>query len=94
MKETAPAESSWTSAVIDAAYCEAASLVVGPARVLVVLDSTLMTYVVEPSSGMNANSCWTPEVWKKEAVLPCDAGKVAPLYVCDWGWKNETVRYS
>ena len=79
MYETLPSEASWTSAVMLAAYCAAASLVVGPARVLVVLVSTLMTYVIEPSSGMNANSCWTPEVWKKEAVSPCSAGKVEPL---------------
>ena len=43
MKETAPVLSSWTSAVMDAAYCAFGSLVVGPASVDVELFSTLMT---------------------------------------------------
>ncbi|KAI0328013.1 hypothetical protein GY45DRAFT_1362911 [Cubamyces sp. BRFM 1775] len=70
MKETEPVLSSWTSAVIDAAYCALASLLVGPASV----------EVIEPSesSRMNANSCWTPSFWKNDAVWPWLAGKVAP----------------
>ena len=59
-----------------------------------VFVSTLMTYVIEPSSGMNANSCWTPDSWKKDAVWPCAAGKdlpSAPGYAWVAGWKNETA---
>lgn len=43
MKESAPVESSWTSAVMLAAYCAFASLVDGPAIVFVVFVSTLTT---------------------------------------------------
>lgn len=43
---------------------------------------------------MNANSCWTPSAWKKDAVWPCVAGIVEPSargYAWGCGWKNETV---
>ena len=69
-----PSLASCTMLVTPAKYCAPASpFVVGPGRVAVVLDSTLMTYVAEPSSGMNANSCWTPapEGWKSETAWPC-----------------------
>lgn len=42
-KDSAPVLSSWTSAVMLAAYDALASLVVGPARIWVELFSTLMT---------------------------------------------------
>lgn len=77
-KETAPALSSWTSALMLAAYCAFGSFVAGAGIVAVELFSTLITYVAEPSSGMNANSCWMPVSWKKEAVLPCAAGNEGP----------------
>lgn len=54
------------------------SLEEGGAREAVVLVSTLITYTSEKSSGMNANSCWTPESWKKDVAWPWEAGKVAP----------------
>jgi len=51
----------------------------GAVRDLVVLETTLTMYVHEKSSGMKANSVWTPSGWKRETALPCMAGKAGFL---------------
>jgi len=49
--------------------------------------------VAEASSGMKANSVWTPfpSGWKMETAFPCTVGKDAGLYICGVGCMKETI---